>query len=145
MSNHPKKGEIHVKWEPPDLLVLVYKGDIWPDEMTRAIEKSHYFIRAQPYHLALLDVTHFLSMKPEARKLAVASSEKENIRGAAVVGASFHVRALGSMLIRAAQIFYKGKDNPTEFFNNEKDARAWLEQRRRILANEYGATKNSSA
>lgn len=132
-------GEIVVEWERPDLLLMQYKGHLTAAHIERAIAESKRHIGEQPYHIALLDVSTLQGLTPEARKIAVASSDDVNIRGVAVIGASFHIKVLGRLLARAAQLVYRAKDNPLEFFDSEAEARVWLKERSRLLEKEYSS------
>lgn len=139
MTNDLTKGDIIVRWEPPDLLLLTYKGHISLPILERAIAESNRHVGQAPYHLALIEVSQFVSMVPEGRKLAVDAAAESNIRGSALIGASFHIKVLGNLLMRAANLIYRDKDNPLIFCDNEAEARVWLNERRRVLAMEYGA------
>lgn len=139
MANQDAASEIIVAWEPPDLLLMQYRGHLTAAHIERAVAESKRCIGEQPYHIALLDISKLQGMTPEARKIAVASSDAVNIRGVAVIGASFHFKVLGRLLGRAAQLVYRAKDNPLEFFDSEAEARVWLKERTRLLEKEYSS------
>ena len=56
-------------------------------------------------------------------------------RGIAIFGGSFQVRLLSKLLVGAVNLFSRPRrDNPVHFCDTEVEARAWIEQRRRVLA-----------
>lgn len=143
MAEEQTGGDIVVRWEPPDLLFLIYSGHLTAPHIEGAVATSKRLIAAQPYHMAMLDVSKLRGMTLGARKAAVASSDTMNVRGVAVIGASFHLKVLGNLLGRAAQLVYPAKDNPLEFFSSEAEARAWIHGRRGRLEKEYPAERTS--
>lgn len=140
MNNETVPSGIDVGWEDPDLLLLRYKGQVTVAHVEQAVAESLRRIGLREYHVALIDVGQLVGLTAEARKVATSSREKANIRGVAVIGASFHLKVLGNLMDRAARLVYRAKDNPFEFFGSEAEARVWLEERRRVLAKEYRKT-----
>jgi hypothetical protein len=46
----------------------------------------------------------------------------------AVVGASFHMRVVVEMIVKASKFLHTGLNGPVEFFSSEKEARSWVTQ-----------------
>jgi hypothetical protein len=61
------------------------------------------------------------------------------VRGLAVVGASFPIRAILSLVVKAIHILHKVAHNEVRFFETESEARAWLAERRAVVLAEGGA------
>ena len=137
MNNPAKKGEIFIRFEPPDLLIATYVGDIDAPHIRASEVESLPYIDEVPYHLLIIDVARLRSFSPEARRIASHSGGKikSQIRGVAIVGASFHYRVIGMLVGNAANLLYRRLDNPLAFFRNETEAREWINMRRRIVAN----------
>lgn len=53
------------------------------------------------------------------------------LRGTAIYGAPLKARVLAKLMLTASNLFRPGKNvNPVEFWDNEAEARAWIEKRR---------------
>lgn len=136
MTDSPKNGEVILRFEPPDLILATYIGDIdGPHILASEIESVPY-LESAPLHFLLLDVSRLTSFSPEARRLAGHSGgkTKSQLRGIAIVGASFHYRVMGTLVSKAANLLYHRQDNPVSFFTNETEARDWIMKRRREVA-----------
>ena len=53
-------------------------------------------------------------------------------RGTAMFGASFAVRTVATLLMNVMNMASGASDNPNKFFDNEAQARAWLQERIKI-------------
>jgi hypothetical protein len=122
-----------VRFEPPDICFAAFVGDIDASVMLRMNEELWRAAHDKPHVFLLLDHSRTGSVSAEARKLAVAGSKKLRIVGAASFGASFPVRVLVSLAVRAHAFFRKESEQDLHFFRDEAEARAWIEERRRAL------------
>jgi len=129
------KSGIFQRWEPPDTMVARYVGHLQVGD----IRKAHAEVKASQqgcrYFLMLIDVSELGSVSGEARRAMAENGETaKSLRGTAIVGASFHFRALGTMVARAVSLLNRIQDSPTRFFTTETEAAAWLAERRRTLS-----------
>ena len=137
MSEKMIEGEIHHHFEPPDTVLTRYIGDIDSKQVLAAnweAERIHEQITT-PYHFLILDASKLTSFSTEARRTAADSGGRLGaaMRAIAIVGASFHYRALGTLVSKAAALLYRQRDNPVRFFNTEDEARVWIDERRRTV------------
>ncbi|MDI1480010.1 STAS/SEC14 domain-containing protein [Polyangium sp. y55x31] len=125
-------GSAHrVTFEPPDLVVLSLHGPIEPDEMVALYDLLEGVAGGQPVML-LSDVSRSSGPTTQARKIAAKDPRAKLMGPMAMVGANFQVRVVVSMLETAARLM-QGKTSPTEFFDDEETARAWLAEQRASL------------
>lgn len=136
MTNSPNKGEIVIRFEPPDLIVVNYIGDIDGPHILASETESVPYLESASLYFLLLDVSRLTSFSAEARRLASHSGgkTKSQLRGMAIVGASYHYRVMGTLVSKAANLLYHRQDNPISFFSNETEARDWITKRRREIA-----------
>lgn len=86
----------------------------------------------------LIDMSRVGTISPEARLIARAEAGHLPLRGTAVFGASFHHRVIALLANKAATLLKKDHQ-PIAFFATEAEARAWIDERRRVvLAKEQG-------
>ena len=134
MPNSIESG-IFQRWEPPDTMFARYVGQLDVVHLRKAQIEVKDSQQGLPYFLILIDVSQLSSISSEARRTMTENGETaRNLRATAIVGASFHFRALGTMVARAVAILNRQVDSPTRFFSTEAEARVWLAERRRSLA-----------
>ena len=127
---------ITLRFEPPDLIYVTGEGDIDEQDI---VDMQPYFerhVRDWPYVLLLGDQTKQTSMSAGARKAATELYKWVPYRGTAICGGNFAMRTIGQMVMKVANMV-QGRDNPTVFFKTEPEGRAWIEERRRLLAPSY--------
>jgi hypothetical protein len=101
------------RFEPPDVGYLRYDGDVDGD-LAGAMTKVG-------------------KVSAEARKRSGQGAKDLNLRGVAVVGASAAIRIVSALVSRAIDLVNGNIDNPTRFFETERDARVWIAQRRELF------------
>ncbi len=133
-------GGSFVRFEPPDLCIGTFVGDITPEDMAAMFDDLRRFSRGRPHVLTLADLTRCGTLSAAARKAAADAGKGLPVRGAAVVGASFQMRMFATLMTRALNLFNGASDtyNPLRFFDTEAEARAWLAERRRSVSQERG-------
>ena len=78
------------------------------------------------------DLTHMTRMDEGARKRVVNVGQSYSFGGIAVIGASFSMRTLASMLLRAGKLLAPKYFNfPHKFVASMDDANAWFDELRR--------------
>lgn len=83
----------------------------------------------------LIDLAGLGVISPDARKLIARTPLRPENKGTAIFGASFHQRAMATLVAKALALLQPNVP-PTAFFRSEAEARAWIEGRRRTLAGE---------
>lgn len=133
----PPRGS-HITLEEPDVAYWHIAGDVTGDDIRKIYAIQVEFCKNKRFVFVLADISEIRSITAEARKLSAEGPNQRAvsmpIRGNAIVGASFHFRVIGTLVAKAAQFIHKSQDNPTRFFENEADARAWFAQRRIEIA-----------
>lgn len=118
------------RWEPPDLGILRYDGYVDAVMVRSLSAQSRGLLLAQPRVFMLVDVTRLTKISAEARRLSADGSKNLNLRGVAIVGASPVMRVVAGLVSRAVELLSHRADNPTRFFDSEREARAWIAARR---------------
>jgi hypothetical protein len=126
---------VRITIEPPDVLFVAYVGDLDGPDILASEPEGVRLSEKLPYHLLLIDVSQLKSFSADARRVAAHSGGKTKsvLRGMAIFGASFHYRAIGTLIAKAAAILYRHENNPLRFFNTEAEARVWIAERQQVL------------
>ncbi|NUQ75608.1 MAG: STAS/SEC14 domain-containing protein [Polyangiaceae bacterium] len=132
--------ESHVRFEPPDLCVAVFIGDIDAPLMRRMNDQLRRAAEGRDYIFMLIDQTRAGSISAEARKLGVEGVKGIHVRDSAVIGASFHVRTIMTLVTRVIRLVRGEKGELIQFFATEAEARAYLAERRLTLFGNRGDT-----
>ncbi len=88
-----------------------------------------------PYHFIIFDVGELSSVSADGR-LAIVERPAPGtspLRGVAVIGATFHWRTIGTLMMRAGELLQTMTDSPLRFFDTATQARDWLALRREQL------------
>jgi hypothetical protein len=107
-------------------------GDVSEAEMRRLLDELSASAKGREWVLMLADLSKARSASPGARKLG-AQKKEYHVRGVALFGASPRFRIVANLVITASNLLVKNPDNPFRFFATEAEARAWLDERRRIV------------
>lgn len=121
------------RWEPPDIGLVRYCGDLDGPTTGLISEKSRRITLGKPRIFLLVDMTKLGKVTAEARQLSAQGSKDLNLRGVAVVGASAPLRLIAGLVSRAIDLVNGNTDNPTRFFETESQARQWIATRRATL------------
>ena len=121
------------RWEPPDLGHILYDGTVDGAMVNALYAQTRRFLLLQPRVFMLVDLTRLSRISAEARKLSAEGSKGLNLRGVAIVGASPLMRVVAGLVSRAVELMGNRADNPTRFFETEREARAWIAARRGSL------------
>lgn len=125
----------YVTLEPPDVIFWHLIGRVDASDIRRIYAEQLAFSAGKPYILVILDVTQVESITADGRRAAAEGPSRQSmpVRGSVVVGASFHFRVLSLLVSKAAQLIHRHEDNPLHFVDTLPEARAWIEERRRVL------------
>jgi hypothetical protein len=133
MANIPLKPPQIQASRDADLLIFRIEGE-YTLEATKYVQASAASVSAEyGYNLQLIDVRKAGAITPEARRWLFSNHDASKLLGScAVFGASFAIRTLAQMVIRALHTIAKGP-LAIRFFDDEGEARVWLDQERARL------------
>lgn len=129
MHAPPKPDHLDVAYEK-DLTIVRLRGDY-----DLATENYLTYVRNEAgkrngYRLTLMDITNAGTVARDARASLVRYRDDVETPGSlALVGASFPVRTLVSMMLQAARALTR-RPLDFRFFATEQEARAWLDEER---------------
>ena len=130
----PSPDESQALTEEPDLVICHFRGHVTADVMRRLYDVQLRFSEGKSRLFLLLDVHHLVDLTPEARRVVLegpgGKGEIVPIAGCAFVGASFHIRVVGTMVFRAARVMRAMSAFPVRFCDTEPEARAFLDDLR---------------
>lgn len=133
MSKRSNGGPSYVTFDPPDIALVVWIGDVDETEMARVVDETSVVSGAPPDLFLIADVSRMGSVTGGARRAAAEGSKRTNVRGSAVVGASFAARVIITLTDKIQGVIGVN-DCPTRHFATEAEARAWIAERRATLA-----------
>lgn len=126
-----KIGAHSVRFEEPDFYLAIYSGDVSGEEALAVARELSDFAQGKPYLLGIADATHVGSVSAEARRAFLQFPSL--IRGTAFIGVSPALRLVGSIIARAYRLVHRAGEQPRAFFSTEREARAWIDERRKEL------------
>ncbi|MDI1450286.1 hypothetical protein [Polyangium sp. 6x1] len=124
-------GEHVAMIEPPDLLVLSFRGMIRVPHVEAYATLRGELLSDQRYLLTLADLRCVEGVEPECRR-SIAAIRDERAQATAFVGGSFRFRVVAELIANAARVFAHRK-LAFRFFPEEASARAWLAEMRRTF------------
>jgi hypothetical protein len=124
-------GRHHVEIEEPDIVFIVFDGDVQAEHITIMYDMAEAHVRERGLkRIFVLQDFSRIGVLSESVRQAMAHDPRANLLAAlGSFGASFHVRVLINLVQRVVRIF-NGKAAPVVFFATEGEARAWLEEQR---------------
>jgi|GEM_PF-5394413 len=125
----------HTAWiEPPDIFVTHWRGEITAGDMLAMYDELEKFASLQPHVYSLTIVRDVTVFGAEARKVTAIDPRNRYFVAMAVVGASFHLRVLSTMLMKATALIGRSRVTPAAFYDTEDEGRAWLAVKRQEFA-----------
>ncbi|MDC3959060.1 hypothetical protein [Polyangium jinanense] len=124
-------GEHTATLEPPDLLVLTFRGVIRAPHVAAYAALRTELLADQRYLLTLADLRRVEGVEPACRR-SIAAIRDERAQATAFVGGSFRFRVVAELIANAARVFAHRK-LAFRFFPDEASARSWLTEMRRTL------------
>ena len=131
-ASEPRRHLFSVSFEPPDVVRMVLEGDLDAPEVVAATKEVIACAARASEPFLLADVGRLGSISHAGRRASRETSRGLSLRAIAVIGASFHVRVLSTLLIKSMRLVNR---NIYEigFFAAEDEALEWIgEQRARI-------------
>lgn len=124
-------GSHSIRFEPPDLYVTTFIGEISGAEMMERNAEVARFAAGKPFVLGLADIRRGI-MTPDARRAATGLTKLS--RGTAFVCLEPKQQLSLSILATARESIQSGAtDSPLGFFATEPEAREWIAERRMAL------------
>lgn len=123
----------HTTWfEEPDLIGLRPSGDVSLQE-SEALAREHLgMAQGRPAIFMLVDMAEYGSGTPAGRKVTSETLYKMPVRGIALYRAKLTSKVMAKLVFAGVKLFRKDRENlPIEFFDDEAEARAWIEAKRR--------------
>lgn len=130
-------GEHEFEIDPPDVVIMRWRGALTPAEFGRGIEYLRGKCSDWPHMLLLADLSGVTAIPADVRRIVPELTSWMPFRGVVITGASFTIRTVAVMLFKVINLV-RGTDNPTHYASSEEDARVWLAQRRRELTEGQG-------
>jgi SpoIIAA-like len=126
----PDSGQSTVDFESPDTTVWRFRGDVSEEIMRSLTFREKRLIEGRPYLLKLVDVSRAGNVAAGARKAGAEKVHDVPVMAVAIFGANFAIRVVANLVIRAGSMMRKIDTVPTQFFETEDRARAWLATKR---------------
>lgn len=122
----------HTTWfEEPDLIGLRLSGDVSVAESEILAREHLEMSRGRGSVFMLVDMTDFGSGTPAGRKVTSEALHRMPVRGVAVCRAKLTSRVMAKLVFAGVKLFGKERRGfPIEFFDDEPEARAWIEEAR---------------
>ena len=119
----------HTTWfEEPDLIALRLSGDVSLAESASLAQEHLEMARGRDRVYMLVDLTEFGSGTPEGRKVTSETLNRMPVRGVAVCRAKLTAKVMAKLVFAGVKLFRKERRGfPIEFFDGEREARAWIE------------------
>ncbi|MFL6196596.1 MAG: STAS/SEC14 domain-containing protein [Thermoanaerobaculia bacterium] len=125
-------GNHKTGYEEPDILYMKLVGEVTYDEV-REINRVHLdYGRERGRLFYLIDLSELDNLPAQVRREASDAVKVLPLRGTAIYGAPLRAKVLAKLLMTAVNMFKGGRNqNPVEFTDTEREARQWLDRRRR--------------
>lgn len=138
-SNEAGSGAHHIRFEPPDVCHITIEGDVSTADTLAMFAEFNQFLQMSRWLLLIVDMTRAGTLSVEARRVAMEMSPR--VQGTAIVGASGRLAVVLSLLNKAFNLLRHRRAHMQRigFFDSETQARAWVAERRRVLASEDAA------
>ncbi|HYO13425.1 MAG TPA: hypothetical protein VE685_09555 [Thermoanaerobaculia bacterium] len=129
-------GRHSTSLELPDIVHLKLVGDVELPEC-REINQTHIeFAKGLDHMFYMIDLSELENIPAAVRKEASETVKVLPLRGTVIYQTPLRARVLAKLLLTAVNLFKGGvTQNPVEFVDTEEEARAWVERRRRQIAN----------
>jgi hypothetical protein len=124
--------------ELPDIVHLKIQGRCTLEEC-QLINRAHLeYAEDVPYFFFLIDLSELEDLPAAVRKEASETVKLLPLRGTVVCNAPLRAKVLAKLLLTAgnlaAKLIGKNPSNPVVFADSDAEGRAWIEKRRRQVA-----------
>lgn len=125
----------YATFEPPDLAYWHLIGNVDESDIHNLFKEQVPFSQGKTAIYMLIDVSRLETMTQGARRAAAGGPEPGKkvvpLKACAVIGASFAIQVLGLMLAKASRVLNRDDDLEIHYCDNETQARAWIDKRRK--------------
>ncbi|MDI3290223.1 hypothetical protein [Polyangium sp. 15x6] len=118
-------GKHTLYFEEPGIAVHIYRGPITVEDMRILVDLPDMDEHGGKFQLALFHMQEFGGLDATARKMGAERPRPAGTYYSAYVGATFKMRVVVSLFMRAAN-FLQGQKNVSGFFDDHDSAKAWL-------------------
>lgn len=94
--------------------------------MAEALSELKAFARSRPLLLVLTDMTRLKEMPADVRKIAREGSSDIVLGAIAIMGASFHLRVVTTLLLKGIRLLKRRPLPPLSFVASEQEGWNWL-------------------
>jgi hypothetical protein len=123
-------GEHEISVDDDGIMKLVFRGTLGTHDMMEILKEHDGKLQADGDLYVISDLRAIAAIQPGARHALGARSKTLPGYCVAYLVASFHVRLMLEVLLRAASLLMKAKVQH-RFFDDETSARQWLVEMRR--------------
>jgi hypothetical protein len=127
-------GKHWTGFEEPDLLLMKLSGVVTEAD-ARELNRLHFgYVRGKERIFYLIDLADLETIEPGGRKEAGSGLQRLPLGGIAIYEAPLKARVLAKLIFTAMNMFRMGgiAKVPFEFHPSEREARAWLDERRKL-------------
>lgn len=107
-------------------------GRITIDDVQRLFADQAAFCKGKSAIYVVIDMVQMKEVDSDARRAAVRGPHVDGkpmpVKAVAIVGGSFHLRLLGTMINKASAVLNHVPQNPIEFFDTFDEALQWIEK-----------------
>ena len=134
MAYEPKIGNQLTYFEPPDIFVLKLCGGVTWEEGSEINRRHREWGKTLDRVFYLIDLAELDRIDAEVRKDATSTLAEMPLRGMVGFSAPIKARVIAKLIFTALNLFSNKADRiPLHFTDDEAQARAWIEERRREL------------
>lgn len=126
-----ESSEKHIRIQFPEhgFCHIIFNGTPYTEEMRLAILQIIAFAQSHCHPAILADMSHLAEFPLELRKLSrQTTGNKMPPTTIAVIGASFHLRVVTTLLIKAIRLMKTEKSGPFAFVATEEEGWTWLKE-----------------
>lgn len=116
----------------PDIMRVWWNGKCTREEFDQVFEYSEQCM-GQRRHFVVADFSRVTTVDPEVRRQASSDERVRRVIGIAMVGTTFHVRVMMTMITKAVEILYGDTRGKMRFFDTDREAFDWITQERERL------------
>lgn len=131
-ESEARVGSHRLVFEAEDIIVCHFGPALIEREIQAIVDLQAEHVKGQPYFL-VLDFTRIGTLPEPVRRAIGQSMKKVRLRGIAMYGGSFHLKAMARLINTALAIFAKNPF-PQEFFGNREGALIWIHELRKQQA-----------
>jgi hypothetical protein len=125
-------------FEPPDIIRVFWDGPASAEAINDLYTWSESLFPDGRRYFVIADMTRIDPVDAAARKGAASDPRARRMAGLAIIGASFQLRVVMGMFMKALELFYGDEICRMEFFDLEAEALAWVDAERARRATTSG-------